>query len=127
MLICGGGLVRWGRGAFCLAGTAPGAQALTGCSQRAALMASPPLQEAPAVTPVQELQQGHQHAWQSLGHQHHRRRGHQVREGQHAVTAGGAAEATQGRGGRHRPQAGQDPREGVARALLPEAGTNLFL
>lgn len=95
--------------------------------EQPSLMASPPLQEAPAVTPVQELQQGHQRAWQSLGHQHHRHCGHQVREGQHAVTAGGAAEAAQGCGGRHRPQAGQDPREGVARALLPEAGTHLFL
>lgn len=26
-LVCGGGLVRWGGGAFCLAGTAPGTQA----------------------------------------------------------------------------------------------------
>ena len=91
------------------------------------LTASPPPQEAPAVTAVQELQQGHQRARQSLGHQqrrHHGRR-QQVREGQHAVAARGAAEAAQGRGGRHRPQAGQDPGEGVARAA--RAGTLLFL
>lgn len=95
------------------------------------LMASPLPQEAPVVTPVQELQQGHKCARQSLRRRHCLFHRHQIREGQHAISAGGAPETAQSRGGCHSSQAGQDPRESVvgpAGSAPPlEAETQVFL
>lgn len=50
------------------------------------LTASPPLQEASVITPVQELQQSHKCARQSLRCRHRDLHRHQIREGQHAVS-----------------------------------------